>query len=82
MNLPYPHSRNDCEACREHDADVHVLGEAFNKPGKRPLFLCADCLGQHIALRAIQESGLALDQPIAVIVTVAPSRRAQEELKS
>ena len=44
--LPYPHARNDCEICRERDADFHVLGEAFNKPGKRPLLLCQHCLGR------------------------------------
>ena len=38
--LPYPHARNDCEICRERDADLYILGEAFNKPGKRPLLLC------------------------------------------
>ncbi len=35
--LPYPHQCNDCEMCRGHDADVHVLGEAYNQPGERPL---------------------------------------------
>jgi hypothetical protein len=73
--LPYPHTRNDCEMCREHDADVHVLGAEFNRPGKRQLLLCAECLGKHIALRVIHESGEHLDQPVAVIVTVAPGRR-------
>ncbi len=38
-DLPYPHARNDCEMCRERDADVHVLGDEFNTPGKRPLLL-------------------------------------------
>ncbi len=32
--LPYPHARNDCEMCRERDADVHVLGEQYNRPGQ------------------------------------------------
>ena len=50
--LPYPHARNDCEMCREQDADVHVLGDAYNQPGKRPLLLCQNCLGKHAALRA------------------------------
>jgi hypothetical protein len=44
--LPYPHERNDCEMCRERGADFHVLGEQFNKPGKRPLLLCQYCLGR------------------------------------
>src|SRR5215470_10601205 len=38
--LPYLHAHNDCEICRERDADLYILGEAFNKPGKRPLLLC------------------------------------------
>ena len=38
--LPYPHARNDYEICRERDADLYILGEAFNIPGKRPLLLC------------------------------------------
>jgi hypothetical protein len=75
--LPYPHERNDCESCRERDADVHVLGEENNKPGKRPLLLCQGCLGAHAALRAIYESGPGLDQPVTVTITVAPGRRSQ-----
>ena len=75
--LPYPHQRNDCEMCRERDADVHVLGEAYNRPGKRPLLLCQHCLGPHMALRAISESGPVLDRPVAVTITVAPGRRHQ-----
>ena len=74
-SIPYPHTRNDCEMCREHDADVHVLGDAFNKPGKRQLLLCAECLGKHVALRVYQECGDYCDQPLAVIVTAAPGRR-------
>ena len=30
--LPYLHGRNDYEICRERDADLYILGEAFNKP--------------------------------------------------
>ena len=75
MTLPYPHARNDCEACRERDADVHVLGDEYNQPGKRPLLLCQSCLGKHIALQAIQRSGPELDQPFTISVTVAPGRR-------
>lgn len=75
--LPYPHARNDCEMCRETDADVHVLGEQYSQPGKRPLLLCQGCLGKHAALRAWHESGPGLDQPVTVTITVAPGRRAQ-----
>jgi hypothetical protein len=73
--LPYPHARNDCGACRERDADVHVLGGEYNEAGKRPLLLCQGCLGRHIALLAIQRGGPELDQPFTITVTVAPGRR-------
>jgi len=75
--FPYPHQRNDCEMCRERDADVHVLGEEYNRPGKRPLLLCQQCLGTHAALRAISDSGPGLDRPVTVTITVAPGRRHQ-----
>lgn len=42
--LPYPHSRNDCDACRERDAD----GELRENP-TRPSRLCRTCIGNHIA---------------------------------
>jgi hypothetical protein len=76
--LPYPHARNDCGMCRERDADVQVLsigGEDCTPIGKRPLLLCQGCLGPHVALRVIHLSGPGLDQPVAVMVTVAPGRR-------
>lgn len=57
--LPSLPARNDCEMCREHEADVHVLGNAYNQPGKRSLLLCQGCIGKHIALRAVQEGGPA-----------------------
>ena len=75
MKLPCPHARNDCGACRERDADVQVLGDEYNTPGKRPLLLCQGCLGKHMALQAIQRGGPELDQPFVITVTVAPGRR-------
>ena len=41
----------------------------------RPFLVCQGCIGKHLALRAIQEGGPALDQPV-VTVTVAPGRAA------
>ena len=73
--LPYPHAHNDCEQCREQDADVQVLGPEYEKPGKRPLVLCAHCFGEFAGLRALSDSGLSLDQPVTLTVTVAPGRR-------
>ena len=75
MGLPYPHARNDCGACRERDADVQVLGEGHDQPGRRPLPLCQSCLGAHIAVMAIQHGGPELDRPFTITVTVAPGRR-------
>jgi hypothetical protein len=51
--FPYPHSRNDCDACRERDAD----GELRENPA-RPSRLCRTCIGNYIAwsLVAVGES--------------------------
>jgi hypothetical protein len=73
VRLPYPHARNDCVACRERDADV--LLPDLSVPGKRAHQLCQGCLGQHLAWRAIQESGPGLDGLVTVRFTVAPERR-------
>ena len=78
MTLPYPHARNDCEACRERDADVQVLGagdEDYRKPSERPVLLCQSCLGRYVAVQAIQRGGPELDQPLVISVAVAPGRR-------
>ena len=73
--LPYPHARNDCVTCRERDADLQVLGGNDSQPGKRPFLVCQGCIGQHLAVQAIQEGGPQLDQPVVITVTVAPGRR-------
>ena len=75
MSLPYPHARNDCGACRERDADVQVLGEGRDRPGRCPLLLCQGCPGAHITVMAIQHGGPELDRPFTITVTVAPGRR-------
>jgi hypothetical protein len=51
------------------------LGSEYEKPGKRPLTLCAHCFGEFAALRALSATGLSLDQPVTLTVTVAPGRR-------
>jgi len=76
LRLPYPHARNDCGGCRERDADVQLLGEEYEHPGKQPVLLCQACLGAHVALRVIHRSGPGLDQPVTFTVTVSPGRRA------
>ncbi len=44
--LPYPHRRNDCDICREYDADLTVT-----HPGlcNRPLLRCRRCAGPLLA---------------------------------
>jgi hypothetical protein len=69
--LPYPHARNDCEICRERDADFHILGEAYNKPGKRPLLLCQACLGPWAVTQVyLMNEG----QPAVITLEPAPGR--------
>jgi hypothetical protein len=54
---------------------VTVSTPGYNQPGKRPFLVCQGCIGKHLALRAIQEGGPGLDQPVVITVTVAPGRR-------
>ena len=69
--LPYPRTRNDCEICRERDADFHVLGEAFDKPGNRPLLLCQRCLGPWAVTQVyLMNEG----QPAVITLEPAPGR--------
>jgi hypothetical protein len=70
--LPYPHARNDCEMCRERDADFHVLGDEWNQPGKRPLLLCRKCLGEWAITRMWYGSGPDLDQPVIITIEHSP----------
>lgn len=44
-DLPYPHQRNDCQSCRERDADLELLDDRLGPPGQ----LCQQCLGPYIA---------------------------------
>lgn len=43
--LPYPHARNDCEVCRERDADFAIAVDDPVVPGRRKPLLCTRCLG-------------------------------------
>lgn len=40
--LPYPHTYNDCDGCRERDADVWATYPSLQS---RPLRWCQDCAG-------------------------------------
>jgi hypothetical protein len=74
--LPYPHTRNDCEMCRERDADFHVLGEQYNRPGKRPMLLCQGCLGRWaVTLLYLSREPPGYDQPVTITIESAPARR-------
>lgn len=74
-SLPYPHARHDCIACRERDADVIVLADAYG-PCERPATLCNRCVGMQVALQAAQQCGDTWDQPVTFTVALAPGRRA------
>jgi hypothetical protein len=75
--LPYPHARNDCEMCRERDADFHVLGEEWNKPGKRPLLLCQGCLGRWavtVVYMLTSLDAVGQREPAEVTLAIPPGR--------
>lgn len=73
--LPYPHSRNDCAACRERDAELRLLpdpddGDHRQPVRKREVGLCAACFGTHLAYQAVSNSGQHFDQPTAVTIAL------------
>ncbi|MFE9642376.1 hypothetical protein ACFYOC_25470 [Nocardiopsis alba] len=46
-SLPYPHARQDCQRCRERDADIEIL----DGPGSRTYTrYCRDCIGERLVL--------------------------------
>jgi hypothetical protein len=43
--LPYPHARQDCQGCREYDAEIEIL----DGPGSRDYVrYCRDCIGERL----------------------------------
>jgi hypothetical protein len=72
--LPYPHARNDCQVCRERDADFEVT---IDDPvvGQRTSLLCQQCLGPW----SVTQVHL-LDGRAAVILEWAPGRLADHGL--
>ena len=68
--LPYPHARNDCQLCRERDADFEVT---VHDPvvGDRMSLLCQRCLGPWSITHAYLMDGRAPMTP-----TWAPGRLA------
>jgi hypothetical protein len=72
--LPYPHARNDCQFCRERDADFEVT---VDDPvtGPRTSLLCQKCLGPWSVTQVYLLDGCA-----AMTVEWAPGRRADHGL--
>jgi hypothetical protein len=72
--LPYPHARNDCQVCRERDADFEVT---VDDPvvGPRLSLLCQQCLGPWAVTQVY-----LLDGRAAMTLTWAPGRLADHAL--
>jgi hypothetical protein len=56
LRLAYPHQRNDCDVCREFDADM--VASAVYPPGQmemssRPQRLCSRCAGAVLAMQVL-----------------------------
>ncbi|MFG1913018.1 hypothetical protein [Kribbella sp. NPDC048928] len=73
--LPYPHTRNDYVACREHDADVQLIEEPAQPAHIRPTLLCQRCLGRILTMQVIHGAGDDLTAPSTFTLVVAPARR-------
>ncbi|MGP3920549.1 hypothetical protein [Nonomuraea sp. 10N515B] len=71
MALPYPHTRNDCEMCRERDADFHVQEEQYNPPGKRPARFCQGCIGIFLTTHASYGRGRDVSPGEPFTITLA-----------
>jgi hypothetical protein len=72
--LPYPHTRNDCEGCRERDADLHLLGEEHNPPGKRQARYRRACLVEKLLVTAMhgRPREVSPGEPLTVTVALLP----------
>jgi hypothetical protein len=70
MTLPYPHARNDCEVCRERDADFKAA-----MAGAGTCLICQNCLGPFSVTQVHLMSGRA-----AVTLEWAPLRLADHGL--
>ncbi|MFC4048400.1 hypothetical protein ACFOY4_01780 [Actinomadura syzygii] len=74
--LPYPHTRNDCDQCREVDADFEILEGAAvpSTRDRRPPRLCQGCIGLWMAMQVMSRpSDVPTGDPLAVtVVLLAP----------
>jgi hypothetical protein len=57
--LPYPHARNDCQLCRERDADFEVAVDDI-VVGRRASLLCQPCLGRWAVTQVYLLDGCAV----------------------
>jgi hypothetical protein len=78
--LPCPHARNDCQACRERDADLRMLPDPdctdpYQPARQHDLVLCARCFGTHLAYQAVHNSGPHFDQPTTVTVALVAGQQ-------
>ncbi|MGZ3140476.1 hypothetical protein ACVDFE_00365 [Lentzea chajnantorensis] len=82
IRLPFPHSRNDCEMCREWDASVEVTDQPRPRfaqaptPPERRRALCQTCLGKYLSMLVHDATDLSDDATIEVTLALAPGRRA------
>ena len=75
MSLPYPHARNDCQMCRERDADFEVTVDDPVLKRRRPSLLCQQCLGPWSVTQVY-----LLDGRAAMVLRWAPGRLADHGL--
>jgi hypothetical protein len=78
--LPYPHARNDCQACRERDADLRMLPDPdctdrYQPARQHEIVLCAGCFGTQLAYQAVHNSGPHFDQPTTVTVALVDGQQ-------
>jgi hypothetical protein len=70
VTLPYPHARNDCEVCRERDADFQAA-----VAGAGTCLICQNCLGPFSVTQVHLMDGRAV-----VTLEWAPQRLADHGL--
>jgi hypothetical protein len=68
--LPYPHARNDCEVCREHDADFQLQGGDHDPTSTRAERYCRRCLDEKLLWTAQYGAGRSPEDPLTVTVVL------------
>ncbi|SDN13259.1 hypothetical protein SAMN04488074_1363 [Lentzea albidocapillata subsp. violacea] len=81
IRLSFPHSRNDCQLCREWDASVEVTDQPQARfanaptPPERRRSLCQSCLGKYLSMIVHNATERDDDVTIEVTLALAPGRR-------